>query len=139
MVGLRTGGGIRQRGPRDASLLVDFLAKQPYVDPARIAFYGLSYGGKSAMRIPPLVKNYCLSIYSAEYADQLRKSGNEAQLNAKPIGTGPFMLKNYVKDAVIRYDVNPQYWGPRPKVDRLIYAITPDPSVRAEKLRAGEL
>ncbi|MDL5439777.1 ABC transporter substrate-binding protein, partial [Escherichia coli] len=30
------------------------------------------------------------------------------------------------------------YWGPKPKVDRLIYAITPDPAVRAQKIKAGE-
>jgi dipeptide transport system substrate-binding protein len=78
------------------------------------------------------------SIYSAEYADQLLKAGKQTDLNAKPIGTGPFMLKSYTKDAVIRYDVNPNYWGPKPKVDRLIYAITPDAAVRAQKVKAGE-
>src|SRR6201996_2937468 len=51
------------------------------------------------------------SIYSAEYADQLLKAGKQVDLNSKPIGTGPFELKSYTKDAVIRYDVNPTYWG----------------------------
>ena len=78
------------------------------------------------------------SIYSAEYADQLLKAGKQVDLNAKPIGTGPFVLKSYTKDAVIRYDVNPTYWGPKPKVDRLIYAITPDATVRAQKVKTGE-
>ncbi len=78
------------------------------------------------------------SIYSAEYADQLLKAGKQVDLNAKPIGTGPFVLKSYTKDAVIRYDVNPSYWGPKPKIDRLIYAITPDATVRAQKVKAGE-
>jgi len=78
------------------------------------------------------------SIYSAEYADQLLKAGKQTDMNAKPIGTGPFALKSYTKDAVIRYDVNPTYWGPKPKIDRLIYAITPDTSVRAQKLKANE-
>ncbi|CAB3756811.1 ABC transporter substrate-binding protein [Paraburkholderia solisilvae] len=78
------------------------------------------------------------SIYSAEYADQLLKAGKTNDLNAQPIGTGPFMLKSYTKDAVIRYDVNPAYWGPKPKIDRLIYAITPDATVRAQKVKAGE-
>src|SRR5262249_17375722 len=44
--------------------ITDWLKTLPQVDPERIGFYGLSYGGKSAMRIPPLVKNYCLSICS---------------------------------------------------------------------------
>ncbi|WP_322010472.1 ABC transporter substrate-binding protein [Paraburkholderia sp. J12] len=78
------------------------------------------------------------SIYSAEYADQLQKAGKEVDLNAKPVGTGPFQLKSYTKDALIRYEVNPSYWGPKPKVDRLIYAITPDAAVRAQKVKAGE-
>jgi len=78
------------------------------------------------------------SIYSAEYADQLLKAGKQVDLNAKPVGTGPFVLKSYTKDALIRYDVNPTYWGPKPKVDRLIYAITPDAAVRAQKVKAGE-
>ena len=62
----------------------------------------------------------------------------ETDLNAKPIGTGPFVLRSYTKDAVIRYDLNPTFWGAKPKVDRLIYAITPDASVRAQKIKAGE-
>ncbi|HEY3596812.1 MAG TPA: ABC transporter substrate-binding protein [Paraburkholderia sp.] len=78
------------------------------------------------------------SIYSAEYAEQLLKAGKPNDLNAKPIGTGPFMLKSYTKDAVNRYDVNPAYWGAKPKIDRLIYAITPDAAVRAQKVKAGE-
>jgi dienelactone hydrolase len=54
--------------------LVSWLAGLPFVDPARIAFYGLSYGGKSAMRIPPLVPGYCLSICSADFNDWVWKN-----------------------------------------------------------------
>ncbi len=87
--------------------------------------------------VPTLTMGFA-SIYSAEYADQLLKAGKQTDLNLKPVGTGPFQLKSYTRDAVIRYDVNPNYWGPKPKVDRLIYAITPDPAVRAQKIKAGE-
>ena len=53
-----------------------WLAEQPQVDPKRIAFYGLSYGGKSAMRIPPLVPEYCLSICSADFNDWVWKNAS---------------------------------------------------------------
>ncbi len=53
-----------------------WLASQPQVDPERIAFYGLSYGGKSAMRIPPLVPEYCLSICSADFNDWVWKNAS---------------------------------------------------------------
>ncbi|WP_408120992.1 ABC transporter substrate-binding protein [Caballeronia grimmiae] len=91
----------------------------------------------NATFVPILTMGFA-SIYSAEYAGQLLKADKQLDINSKPIGTGPFVLKSYTKDAVIRYDVNPSYWGPKPKVDRLIYAITPDASVRAQKIKAGE-
>jgi hypothetical protein len=56
--------------------ITDWLKSLPYVDPERIAFYGLSYGGKSAMRIPPLVKNYCLSICSADFNEWVWKNAS---------------------------------------------------------------
>jgi len=54
--------------------ITDWLKSLPYVDEERIAFYGLSYGGKTAMRVPPLVKNYCLSICSADYNEWVWKN-----------------------------------------------------------------
>ena len=54
--------------------ITDWLASLPFVDENRIAFYGLSYGGKSAMRIPPLVDRYCLSICSADFNDWVWKN-----------------------------------------------------------------
>ncbi len=51
---------------------LDWLATLPNVDPNRIAFYGLSYGGKTAMRVPPLVDRYCLSICSGDFTDWVR-------------------------------------------------------------------
>ncbi|MGC5702400.1 ABC transporter substrate-binding protein [Pseudomonas sp. NFXW11] len=79
------------------------------------------------------------AILSAEYAEQLLKAGTPSQINQKPIGTGPFVFQRYQKDSQIRYAANPHYWDPsRVKLDRLIFAINTDASVRVQKLRAGE-
>ena len=56
--------------------ITDWLKTLAFVDPERIAFYGLSYGGKSAMRIPPLVSNYCLSICSADFNEWVWKNAS---------------------------------------------------------------
>ncbi len=56
--------------------LVDWLAGLPQVDPQRIAFYGLSYGGKTAMRVPALVERYCLSICSADFNEWIWKNAS---------------------------------------------------------------
>ncbi len=78
------------------------------------------------------------SILSAEYADKMSKAGTPENVDLNPVGTGPFQLVAYQKDAVIRYQAHPDYWAGKAKIDKLIYAITPDPSVRYQKLKAGE-
>ncbi len=56
--------------------LVDWLGTLPQVDRERIAFYGLSYGGKTAMRVPALVEGYCLSICSADFNEWIWKNAS---------------------------------------------------------------
>lgn len=51
---------------------LEWLTTLPNVDANRIGFYGLSYGGKTAMRVPPLVDRYCLSICSGDFTDWVR-------------------------------------------------------------------
>lgn len=53
---------------------LEWLAQQPFVDPSRIGFYGLSYGGKTAMRVPPLLDAYALSICSGDFNEWVWKN-----------------------------------------------------------------
>src|SRR5262249_22604072 len=62
-------------GPQHQQI-VTWLQTLPQVDPHRIAFYGLSYGGKTAMRVPPLVPDYCLSICSGDFNDWIDKTSS---------------------------------------------------------------
>jgi dipeptide transport system substrate-binding protein len=78
------------------------------------------------------------SILSAEYADKMKAAGTPDVIDREPIGTGPFQFVSYQKDAVIRYKAFDAYWGGRPKIDNLVFAITTDASVRYAKLKAGE-
>ena len=54
--------------------ILEWLSAQPNVDASRVAFYGLSYGGKTAMRVRALVDNYCLSICSADFNEWIWKN-----------------------------------------------------------------
>lgn len=78
------------------------------------------------------------AVQSKEYADAMLKAGTPEKIDQDPIGTGPFSLVQYQKDAVIRYKAFPAYWGGKAKLDNLVYAITPDASVRWAKLQKGE-
>ncbi len=89
----------------------------------------------------PMIANLAMgfaSILSKEYADAMLAAGTPDMLNQAPIGTGPFVFVDYQKDAVIRYAANADYWGGKAAIENLIFAITPDASVRYQKLKAGE-
>lgn len=53
--------------------IVEWLQELSFADAEKIAFYGISYGGKTAMRVPAVVKGYCLSICSADFNEWVRK------------------------------------------------------------------
>ena len=53
--------------------MLEWLGSLPFVDANRIGFYGLSYGGTTAVRVPPLLDGYALSICSAAYNDWATK------------------------------------------------------------------
>ncbi len=53
--------------------MLDWLDSLPFVDPSRIGFYGLSYGGKTAVRVPPLLDRYTLSICSGDFNEWIVK------------------------------------------------------------------
>lgn len=59
---------------RQHETILTWLKSLPAVDPSRLAFYGLSYGGKSAMRLPALLPDYCLSICSADFNEWIWKT-----------------------------------------------------------------
>ena len=89
----------------------------------------------------PFLSNLAMEyagIQSKEYADAMLKAGTPEKIDQEPIGTGPFYLVRYIKDAVIRYKAFPQFWGGKAKIDDLIFSITPDASVRWAKLQKGE-
>jgi len=89
----------------------------------------------------PILANLAMdfaSIHSAEYADMLMKAGKPEQFDQIPVGTGPFSFVAYQKDAMIRFKKNPDYFGEKALVDDLVFAITPDPTARLSKLKAGE-
>ena len=89
----------------------------------------------------PFLSNLAMpfaAVQSKEYADAMLKAGTPERIDQEPIGTGPFYLLQYQRDAIIRYRTFNDYWGGKAKIDDLVYSITPDASVRWAKLQKGE-
>ena len=56
------------------------------------------------------------------------------------VGTGPFVLKEWVRGSRTVLERNPNYWDkPKPYLDRLIIRFMPDAAARAAGFEAGDL
>lgn len=93
--------------------IVNWLKTQPFVDSDRIAFYGLSYGGKSAMRIPALVTDYCLSICSADFNEWVLKNASTRH-NFSYIWTGEYEIFEWDLGSTFNYAEMAALICPRP-------------------------
>ena len=93
--------------------IVNWLKTQPNVDGDRIGFYGLSYGGKSAMRIPALVTDYSLSICSADFNEWVRKNAS-TRLPYSYVWTGEYEIYEFDLGSTFNYAEMAALIAPRP-------------------------
>jgi len=112
---------------------VRWLAAQPFADPARIAFYGLSYGGKTAMRVPPLVTEYCLSICSADFNEWVWKNASSRSPYSY-VRTGEYEIFEFDLGSTFNYAEMASLIAPRPfMVERGHFdGVAPDETVGYE-------
>jgi peptide/nickel transport system substrate-binding protein len=105
----------RVEAPNATTLVIHTKKPDPLL-PARLAFYG--------GQIVP--KKYLEAV------------GGDA-FNAKPVGTGPVRFVSWTKDDRIVMDANPNYWGGRIDVDRVIFRAVPEMAPRIAGLLKGEM
>jgi len=77
-------------------------------------------------------------ILSAEYAEHLIKTKQKNLLDKRPIGTGPYKLKEFRSGSFIRFYRNPDYWAHPINIEQLVYDITPINTGRLTKLLTKE-
>ncbi len=120
--------------------IVNWLCSLPYVDPGRIAFYGLSYGGKTAMRVPPLVGNYCLSICSADFNEWIWKNASTRSPYSY-VWTGEYEIFEFDLGNTFNYAEMAALIAPRPfMVERGHFdGVAPDETVGYEFARVRHL
>ncbi len=89
---------------------------------------------------------YLLSAFSANEAPIIPKhlyAGTDIvqnTYNSAPIGTGPFVFKEWVRGSHAIYERNPNYWDqPKPYVDKLVVKFIPDAATRTIAFETGAL
>ena len=67
------------------------------------------------------------------------KDITKSPLARKPVGTGPYMFKEWIAGQKIVLDVNPAYFEGRPYINRYVYRIIPDTSTMYMEMKAGAI
>ena len=90
----------------------------------------------------PYLINY-INTYGAQILPRHLYEGKDVlsnPLNNAPVGTGPFVFKEWVKGSHVRLERNPNYWQKdQPYLDGVVFKFIPDAAARTVALEAGEI
>lgn len=101
------------------------------VDPATIAF-NLKERSPGLLSLLGERPGFMISPAAAE------KHGED--LGNNPVGTGPFVFKQWVKGSQVELERNPQYWEEgKPYLDRIVFRDISDSVVGIQRLLTGEV
>ena len=72
-------------------------------------------------------------VLPKKYFEEVGPEGFEA----KPIGSGPYMVDTFERNAFLRLKANPDYWGGKPAFDTVIFKFVPDATSRVAEIESG--
>ena len=95
------------------------------------------YSGASVFLYDFILAEHVWGKYQDDYKAARQQTGFPS------VGTGPFIITDYVKNQYVQMDANPNYWGldagMTPHVDQIIYRIYGNQDAEAAALQAGEV
>lgn len=113
-----------------ASLVKQVSAPEPY----RVRF---ELSRRDSSFLSNLATDFA-AILSAEYAAQLLAANTPQLLDSQPIGSGPFIFREYQKDVLVRFYQHPHYWRGPAAMQQLVFDIVPNNARRMAKLLTHE-
>ncbi|QPC45789.1 ABC transporter substrate-binding protein [Mangrovibacillus cuniculi] len=88
--------------------------------------------------LAPFYKNLAMSPFAIASPAAIEQFGDK--FNENPVGTGPFVFKEWKRNDRITIEKNPNYWEEGlPKLDTVIFRAIPDNSARVNALATGEV
>lgn len=88
--------------------------------------------------LAPFIQNLGMSCFAIASPTAL-KAGVE-KFNEHPVGTGPYVFKEWKRNDTITLEKNPNYFVEGlPKIDKLIFKVIPENTARLTALTSGEI
>jgi len=126
----------------DVQFSIDRAAENPHAEPivgmiSHVTVQG-TYDFTIHLEVPfaPILRHLAQPIAGILPRDYYARVGADAFADA-PVGTGPFMLEDWVIGDRISLVRNPNYWGPAPVLERLVWREVPDASTRLIEVETG--
>lgn len=86
----------------------------------------------------PLLAHLSISAFGSIFSPAAIKAGKD-KFGLNPVGTGPYIFKEWVRGDHITLVANKNYWQGRPHIDEITVRFIPDNSVRGAALEKGEV
>ena len=88
-------------------------------------------------RNAPFLANLAMGFASIVSPTAAKQHGED--FFKHPSGTGPFRFVDWTKDDSITLERNPDYWGEKAHLDRVVFRVIPENTVRLLALREGSV
>lgn len=122
----------RMQDPKQASTKLAILSdvvRAEIVDPHTVNIITKAYS--------PFLAAYLSQLYLVPPKYTAEVGDNAAAL--APVGTGPYKMTEYTRDERVVVEANPNYWGEKPTVQKIVWRVIPEASTRIAALQAGDV
>lgn len=85
--------------------------------------------------LPTRMSRYPAYIVPPAYVSKV----GQAEFARKPIGSGAYVVKEFIPDERVVMEANPGYWRGKPAIDKVIWRPIPEPTARITALLTGEV
>lgn len=85
----------------------------------------------------PFLNNLAMGPFGILSPAAVEEFGEKVGEN--PVGTGPFVFKEWKRNETITLERNSDYWAGKPKLEEVIFRVIPDNSARLTALKTGEI
>ncbi len=126
-------------------------------EPMKVAAPDCSYGSNAEFKSIEAVDQYTIkftlcfpdpafpskvafNVFAIANKSSLDKAqGDLVKMSDQANGTGPFMLKSWTRGDNVTYTANPNYWGPKPAFQTLIFKWSEQSAQRLLELQSGQV
>ncbi len=86
---------------------------------------------------PAFPSKIAFTSFAVQPSEYLESTGGNGDLLEKPIGTGPYMVSEWVRGDQLVLTKNPNYWGENLGAETLVFKWSTESTARLTELQAG--